>query len=165
MALSPATVTILAPRWSRRAWIGALAAWAVPLRAGIMTLDLSTLAPAGARPLAERGSWDIAIADAIAGLSQALAREHGPLSFHRWRLPSDLDFAAAQEQLRAALGNEWEPVHGLPQRTVAAQMCAWQRKAGARMRPVFALAWLDAPVKIDEGPAARLVVTAAQRQD
>jgi hypothetical protein len=154
-----------APRWRRRAWLGVLVAAAVAARARAAEPDLDSLAPDGARPLAERGPWDNALADALQGLSDALARDHGPLDFHRWRLSSSLELAAAQAQVHAALGADWEPVAGLPRRAGDAQMRGWQRRGFFFRRPVFAFAWLDTPARVDEGPPVRLLVTAVPRRD
>jgi hypothetical protein len=166
-ALHPSRAT---PVRGRRAWLlAALASVAAgPLRAAVnpdRMSDLQALAPPGAVPLEARGPWDVAIATATSGLADALKRDHGPLSFHRWRADAGLALADVEAKLQAMLGDEWESVPGLPRETAGAQMRGWRPKRGADRRPAFALAWLEDLVKVDAGPPARLILTAATRRE
>jgi len=125
-------------------------------------LPLARIAPAGAAPLEARGSWDITVADAVAGLAQALGRAHGPLDFQRWTLPADATLAQAEASVRERLGNGWTRL-ALPAHGVGAQYLGWEH--ADTPRAVYALAWLEPPVRVDDGPARRLAVSATTRSD
>jgi hypothetical protein len=142
--------------------LGAALAWPFA-GAFAMMPGVSSLAPAGAVALTERGSWDLAVANAVAALSQALQRGHAPLSFQRWRLPGEADLAQVQTQLAQALGDDWEPASAVPRQGVGAQLRGWLRKSPAGETQAFGLAWLDELAKVDGGPAVRIAVTAAPR--
>jgi hypothetical protein len=150
-------------RWSRRAWIGAVVL--VPLAdvACAMPTDLSRVAPEGAAPLTERGPWDLAVNEAIAGVSGVLARAHGPLQFERWQLPAMMDLASAQAQVATELGKEWARLEGLPEHVSGARLCAWQRPVLVGRAPSFALALLDAPIRLASGAQVHLAITALPR--
>ena len=123
---------------------------------------LDRLAPAGAAPLEARGSWDVAVADAVAGLAQALGRAHGPLDFQRWALPADATLAQAEASVRERLGAGWTRL-ALPAHGVGAQYLGWEHADAPSA--VYALAWLEPAVRVDDGPARRLAVTAVTRRD
>ena len=148
----------------RRAWLLAtvLAPMLTPDAARSKDLQLDRLAPAGAAPLEERGSWDVAVADAVAGLAQALGRDRGPLDFQRWALPADATLAQAEASVREHLGAGWARL-ALPAQGVHAQYLGWEHADGPHA--VYALAWLEPVARIDAGPARRLAVTAVTRRD
>ena len=163
MTLPPDRSRSIDRRWSRRSWIGAVLLIPLVDLARAMPSDLTRIAPQGAAPLTERGPWDLAVDEAIAGVSGVLAREHGPLQFERWQLPAMVDLASAQAQVAAALGKEWAPLEGLPEHVSGARLHAWQRPVLVGRAPGFALALLDAPIRLASGAEVRIAITALPR--
>jgi len=163
MTLQPNRPRSIDRRWSRRAWIGAVALVPLVDVACAMPTDLSRIAPQGAAPLTERGPWDLAVDEAIAGVSGVLAREHGPLQFERWQLPAMADLASAQAQVATALGKEWTRLEGLPEHVSGARLLAWQRPVIVGRAPGFALALLDAPIRLASGAEVHIAITALPR--
>ena len=163
MTLTPDRPRSSGRRWSRRAWIGAFALVPIVDVGRAMPTDLSRIAPQGAAPLTERGPWDLAVNEAIAGVSGVLARAHGPLQFERWQLPAMVELASAQAQVATALGKEWVRLEGLPEHVSGARLLAWQRPVLVGRAPGFALALLDVPIRLASGTEVHIAITALPR--